>query len=84
MANMYNDIGKIIRLRVKLGEVIIDCKRQHTERVVIVLGDILCENSLQILPRKSFDIRVVGNIKVIVPVGKLILRGIMIAIKGGS
>ncbi len=60
---------------------IIDCQRQHTERVVIVLGNIFSENSFQVLPCESLDIWVVGNIKVIVPVGKLVVQSILEADK---
>jgi hypothetical protein len=55
---------------------VIDGQRQHTERMIIVLRDVLGKNNLQIIGRKGFNVPVVGNIVVVIPISELIVQGI--------
>jgi hypothetical protein len=44
--------------------------------VVVVFGDVLGENDLEVFGGKGLYVLVVGDIVVIVPVGELIMEGV--------
>jgi hypothetical protein len=74
---MNKDIGKVVGHGIELGEVVINSQRQHAQRMIVVLSDILRKDDLEVMRRKRTDILVISDIVIVVPVGKLIVKCIL-------
>ncbi len=71
---MNEDVGEVVTPGLQLREMIVDRKRQHAQRMVVVLGNIFCEYYPQIVWCELSYEFIIGNIKIIVPVGELVLQ----------
>jgi predicted Fe-Mo cluster-binding NifX family protein len=73
---MNQNIGKVISFGIQLCEIIVECQRQHTKGVEVIFCNVFGKNNLQVFGRKGFNVFVVGNIYIIVPIGKTIVQRI--------
>ena len=71
---MYEYVGEVVTPWLQLRKMVVDRKRQHTQRMVIVFGYVFRKYYPEIVWRKLSYEFIIGNIKIIVPVGELILQ----------
>ena len=71
---MNEYVGEVVTPGLQLREMIVDSKRQHAQRMVVVLGNIFCKDYSEIMWRELSYKLIIGNIKIIVPVGELVLQ----------
>ena len=77
VCNVYQHISEVIGHWVELGKVVVDGQREHAEGVIVVfLVSILGEDDLEVFRGKGFDIGVIGDVIIIIPIGKLVVQGV--------